>query len=110
MNHKQKASAFSIIRKLIHDWKPITWASYDDDEPAMFPDDPDYQIAKSMLSDETDPMVNAILKQLPRVKTETDLAFVLYKVLGDENECITLETCKIKSRCLFFELKNNNIL
>ena len=105
MKAKIEEKARDKVRELIHEWKPISWASYDDDEPDLDKDDPDYEIAKSMLSDELDGCIKSIVKQLSRVKTQSDLGYVLHRSLGELDERVKLEECKQKSVVLYKALK-----
>jgi hypothetical protein len=110
MKVKKLDRAFEVVRELVHEWKPVPWATYDDDEPVLPKDDPGYKAAKSMLSDETDSMVMSIVKQLPRVKTENDLAFLLHKTFGSESAENTLELCKGISKELYLKLNKEGIV
>ena len=108
MNAKISEKAREKVREIIHEWKPISWAGYDDDEPDMDKDDPDYKIAKSMLSDELDGCVKSIVKQLSRVKSETDLGHVLHRSLSALDERLGLEMCQQKATVLYKVLKEIN--
>ena len=110
MKAKVAENAFHIVRKAIHIWKPISWASYDDDEPDLDPSDPDYEVAKSMLADELDGTVKSIVKQLEKVKTESDLIHLLHKTFFKSDDREKLEECKSISVELYKQLKDANVV
>jgi hypothetical protein len=110
MKAKVANQAFHIIRKVVHQWKPFSWASYDDDEPALDKDDPDYGAAKSMLEDELDSSINSIVKQLPRVKTESDMYYVLLRTFRELDERINESACKENGTKLFKLLRESNVI
>ena len=110
MKAKVASEAFRITRELIHRWKPVAWATYDDDEPDLDKDDPDYDSAKSMLADELDSSIKSIVKQLSRVKTESDMHHVLLRTYSELDDRICSDACKINGTKLFRLLKESNII
>lgn len=110
MKAKVANQAFHIIRELVHQWKPVSWASYDDDEPELDKDDSDYVVAKSMLADELDSTVNSIVKQLPRVKTESDMYHVLVRTFTALDERTSESACKENGAKLFKLLRESNVI
>ena len=110
MKAKVAEKGFQIVRKAIHKWKPISWASYDDDEPDLYPDDPDYEIAKSMLGDELDNTIKSIVKQLVKVKTENDLFYLLHKTFVEHDDRVKLEECKSIATVLYKQLKDAKVV
>jgi len=110
MKAKVANQAFQIVREVVHQWKPVSWASYDDDEPTLDKDDPDYGAAKSMLSDELDSSINSIVKQLVRVKTESDMYHLLLRTYSDLDEQTSESACKENGAKLFNLLKESNVI
>ena len=110
MKAKVAEKGFHIIRTEIHKWKPVPWASYDDDEPDLHPDDPNYEVAKSMLADELDSTVKSIVKQLFKVKTKLDLAYLLHKSFFELDERVKLEECKAVAERLYKQLKESKVV
>ena len=110
MKEKVAENAFLIVRKAIHKWKPISWASYEDDEPDLDPSDTNYEIAKSMLHDELDSTIKSIVKQLQNIKTESDLTHLLHKTLFERDDKLKLEECKSMSGELYIQLKEAKIV
>ena len=110
MKVKVAEKGFQIVRKAVHKWKPISWASYVDDEPDLDSDDPDYEIAKSMLEDELDGTVKSIVKQLYRVKTEYDLAYLLHESFLELDDRAKLKECKSIATALYKQLKDAKVV
>ena len=105
MKAKIAKQAFEIIREVVHRWKPISWAGYDDDQPDMDPSEPGYEAAKSMLCDELDGTVKSIVKQLDRVQTENDLYFLLHRAFSELDDRVPSEECKKYGAEIYNSLK-----
>ncbi|MFT7150890.1 MAG: hypothetical protein ACI82Q_002765 [Nonlabens sp.] len=110
MKEKVANEAFHIIKKIVHQWKPIAWAGYDDDEPDIDKNDSDYESAKSMLVDDLDGSIKSIVKQLPRVKTESDMFHVLLRTYSELDDEICTEACKKNGAKLFRLLRESNAI
>ncbi|WP_045859806.1 hypothetical protein [Teredinibacter purpureus] len=105
MKTKLEVEAFKEVRKVVHTWKPIAWATYDDDEPDLDPSDPDYESAKSMLEDELNSTIKSIVKQLHRVKTENDMIFTLHRAFTELDDRVAKIDCTKYGKELFYTLK-----
>ena len=110
MKAKVAERAFGLIRAKVHESRPVHWAGYDDEEPDLAPDDPDYHSEKAFLAGELDGEVRAVVRNLGRVRTERDLDYLLYRTFVPLNSKLTVAECEKPASRLFKELHDADVL